>query len=84
MLCLTIIQSNFFTDFSRPYQRKFSLFIKDKLGLMLLWFKDLINVTEKLQFIDPTFRQSCLVPSSGVIAVTRGPFICSRCFSDEA
>ena len=55
MLCLTIIQSNFFTDFSRPYQRKFSLFIKDKLGLMLLWFKDLINVTEKLQFIDPTF-----------------------------
>ena len=57
MLCLTIIQSNFFTDFSRPYQRKFSLFIKDKLGLMLLWFKDLINVTEKLQFIDPTFRQ---------------------------
>ena len=25
-------------------------------GLMLLWFKDLINVTEKLQFIDPKFR----------------------------
>ena len=24
-------------------------------GLMLLWFKDLINVTEKLQFIDPKF-----------------------------
>ena len=23
-------------------------------GLMLLWLKDLINVTEKLQFIDPT------------------------------
>ena len=22
-------------------------------GLMLLWFKDLMNVTEKLQFIDP-------------------------------
>ena len=22
---------------------------------MLLWFKDLTNVTEKLQFIDPTF-----------------------------
>ena len=36
-------------------------------GLMLLWFKDLMNVTEKLQFIDPTFRHSCLVPSSGVI-----------------
>ena len=32
-------------------------------GLMLLWFKDLMNVTEKLQFIDPTFRHSCLVPS---------------------
>ena len=24
---------------------------------MLLWFKDLMNVTERLQFIDPTFRQ---------------------------
>ena len=24
-------------------------------GLMLLWFKDLMNATEKLQFIDPTF-----------------------------
>ena len=34
---------------------------------MLLWFKDLMNVTEKLQFIDPTFRHSCIVPSSGVI-----------------
>ena len=32
-------------------------------GLMLLWFKDLMNVTEKLQFRDPTFRHSCLVPS---------------------
>ena len=30
---------------------------------MLLWFKDLINVTEKLQLIDPAFRHSCLVPS---------------------
>ena len=28
--------------------------------LMLLWFKDLMNVTEKLQFIDPTFRHSYL------------------------
>ena len=25
-------------------------------GLMPLWFKDLMNITEKLQFIDPTFR----------------------------
>ena len=33
-------------------------------GLMLLWFADLMNVTETLQFIDPTFRHSCLVPSS--------------------
>ena len=33
---------------------------------MLLWFKDLMNVTEKLQSIDPTFRHSCPVPSSGV------------------
>ena len=29
-------------------------------GLMLLWFKDLMNVTETLQFIDSTFRHSCL------------------------
>ena len=29
-------------------------------GLMLLWLKDLMNVTETLQFIDPTFRHSCL------------------------
>ena len=36
-------------------------------GLMLLWFKDLVNVTEKLQFIDPTFRYPCLVPLSGMI-----------------
>ena len=36
-------------------------------GLMLLWFKDLINVTEKLQFIDPMSGHSCLVPSSGVV-----------------
>ena len=36
-------------------------------GLMLLWFKDLIYVTEKLQFIELTFRHSCLMPSLGVI-----------------
>ena len=35
-------------------------------SLMLLWFKDLMNVTKKLQSIDPTFRHSCPVPSSGV------------------
>ena len=33
---------------------------------MLLWFEDLMNVTEKLQFIDPMFQHSCQVPSSGV------------------
>ena len=33
-------------------------------GLMLLWFKDLMNATEKLQFIDPTFQPSCLASSS--------------------
>ena len=33
-------------------------------GLMLFWFKDLMNVNEKLRFIDPTFRHSLLVPSS--------------------
>ena len=38
-------------------------------GLMLLWLKDLMIVTEKLQFIDPTFRHSCLVPSLGVEAL---------------
>ena len=38
-----------------------------RYGLMLLWFKDLMNATEKLQFIDPTCRHLSLVPSSGVI-----------------
>ena len=33
-------------------------------SLMPLQFKDLMKVTEKLQFIDPTFRHSCLLPSS--------------------
>ena len=37
---------------------------KIRHGLILLWFKDLVNVTEKLQFIGATFRHSCLVPSS--------------------
>ena len=58
-----------------------------KLGLMLLWFKGLTNVTKKLQFIDPTFRHSCLVLGGDLIAATRVPFICSliSClfFSDE-
>ena len=26
------------------------------LGFMLLWFKNLMNVSEKLQFIDPSYR----------------------------
>ena len=34
---------------------------------MLLWFKDLVNVTEKLKFVDPTFQDFCHVLSSGVI-----------------
>ena len=38
-------------------------YIQIRHGLMLLWFKNLMNATEKLQFIDPTFRHSCLVPS---------------------
>ena len=41
-------------------------------GLMLLWLKDLMIVTEKLQFIDLTFRHSCVVPSSGVEALHQG------------
>ena len=36
-------------------------------GLMLFLFEDLMNVAEKLQFIDPMFRHSYLVPSSGMI-----------------
>ena len=32
-------------------------------GLMLLWLKGLMNVTGKLQSIDPMFRQPSLVPS---------------------
>ena len=34
---------------------------------MLLWFKELMNITEKLQLIDPTPTHSFLVPLSGVI-----------------
>ena len=41
-------------------------------GLMLLWLKDLMLVTEKLQFIDLTFRLSCLVSSSGVETLRQG------------
>ena len=46
-------------------------------GLVLLWFKDLLNVTEKLQFRDPTFSTIlCTAFIRGdLIAVTRGPFI---------
>ena len=44
---------------------------------MLPWFKDLINVTEKFQFRDPTFRP--LLPNAFVRgdlnAATRSPFI---------
>ena len=36
-------------------------------GFMLIWFTDLMKEPKKLQFIDPTFRHSCLAPSSGVI-----------------
>ena len=36
-------------------------------GLMLLWFTDLMNVTEKVTIHRQTFRHSCLVPSSEVI-----------------
>ena len=32
-------------------------------GLMLLWLKDLMNVTVRLQSIDPMFRHISLVPS---------------------
>ena len=51
-------------------------------GLMPLWFKDLMNITEKLQFIDPTFRRSCLVPSSpdamGMVLRSRATFSTSH------
>ena len=36
-------------------------------GLMLLWFKDLLIVTKKLQFIDLAFWHTCQVPLSGLI-----------------
>ena len=45
---------------------------------MLLWFKDLMHVTQKLQFIDPTFRHSCLASAfirGDLNAPTRNPFI---------
>ena len=56
----------------------YSAFLKNLMtrhGLMLPWFKDLMNATKELQFIDPTFRHFCLVPSSGVSK--RSLFICS-------
>ena len=34
-------------------------------GLILLWFRDLINVTEKLQFIELTFKS--LLSSKAVL-----------------
>ena len=40
------------------YKPRPIMFNKDRTirhGLMLVWFKDLMNVNEKLQFIDPTF-----------------------------
>ena len=40
-------------------------------GLMLLWFTDLMNVTEEVTIHRPTFRHSCLVLSSGVKALDR-------------
>ena len=48
-------------------------------GLMLLWFRDLMNVTEKLHFIDPMFRHSCLMPSleADLIVATSAPFKCT-------
>ena len=43
---------------------------------MLLWFKDLMNVTEKLQFIDPMFQHlSSAFIRGDLNAATRGPFI---------
>ena len=36
---------------------------KTRHGLMLLWLKDLMNVTVKLQSIEPIFRHSSIVPS---------------------
>ena len=52
-------------------------------GLMLLWFKDLMNVTEKLKFMDPTFRPSCLVSSvSGKVGVKlKNNFQCQKLIS---
>ena len=50
---------------------------------MLLWFKDLMNVTEKLKFMDPTFRPSCLVSSfSGKVGVKlKNNFQCQKLIS---
>ena len=42
-------------------------FLQPDVVLMLLWFTDLMNVTEKVTIHRQTFRHSCLVPSSEVI-----------------
>ena len=57
-------------------------------GLMLLWFTDLMNVTEEITIHRPnvsTLLSSAFIRDD-LIAATRGPFICllSSCpFSDE-
>ena len=42
-------------------------------GLMLLWLKDLINVTEKLQFIDPTILS--YTQKGPLVAAFRSPLM---------
>ena len=39
-----------------PLVRTLELTTNLRHALMLLWLKDLMDVTEKLQFIDPKFR----------------------------
>ena len=39
-----------------PLERTLELTTNLRHALMLLWLKDLMDVTEKLQFIDPKFR----------------------------
>ena len=55
-----------------------------RLGLMLLWFTDLMNVTEEVTIHRPNV--STLLSRGDLNAATRGPFIRSliSCpFSDE-
>lgn len=40
-------------------------------GLVLLWFKDLMNATVKSQFLDPMFQHSCPVPPSEAILIVK-------------